>query len=81
MDQWAQPLLGLTIYLYCGLWVSYKGDPMLGSPGTLLFPQTLLFTSQNHYLSFLEWLLSSLPILSGIANPHSLFSSPIYKLG
>ena len=53
MDQWAQPLLGLTIYLYCGLWVSYKGDPMLGSPGTLLFPQTLLFTSQNHYLSFL----------------------------
>ena len=20
---WAQPLLGLTIYLYCGFWVSY----------------------------------------------------------
>ena len=79
--------IGLNLYLdsqsicIVGFGFPTKGGPMLGSPGPLLFPQTLLFTSQNHYLSFLEWLLSSPPSLSRIANPHSSFFSPIYRLG
>ena len=46
--------------------------PTLRDPSTLLFPQTLLFTSQSHYLSFLEWLFFSLIDLSKIANPFFL---------
>ena len=67
--------IGLNLYLssqsicIMGFGFPTKGDPMLGSPGTLLFPQTLFFSSLNHYLSFVEWLLSSLPILFRIANP------------
>ena len=30
------------------------GGPTLGGLSTLLFPPTLLFTLQSHYLSFLE---------------------------
>ena len=30
------------------------GGPMLGNLSTLLFPQTFLFTSESHYLSFFE---------------------------
>ena len=67
--------IGLNLYLgsqfFCivGFWFPINSGPMLGSPGTLLFLQTLLFTSQNHRLFFSEWLLSPLPILSSIANP------------
>ena len=68
-------VIGLNLYLssqsICIVSFEFptKGVPMLGSPGIVLFSQTLLFTSQNHYLSFLEGLLFSLPILSRIANP------------
>ena len=43
--------------------------PILEDLSTLLFPQTLLFTSQSRYLFLLEWLLSSLNVLSRIIHP------------
>ena len=43
--------LGSQSICIVGFGFPIKGDSMLGSPGTLLFPQKLLFTSQNCYLS------------------------------
>ena len=66
--------IGLNLYLgsqsicIVGFGFPTMGGPMLGNLSTPLFPQTLLFTSQSHFLSFSAWLFFSLPILSRIAN-------------
>ena len=71
-------VVGLNLYLgsqsicIVGFGFLTMGGPILGNLSTLLFPPTLLFTSQSHYLSFFEWLCFSLPVLSRIANPFFL---------
>ena len=67
--------IGLSLYLgsqsiyIVGFGFPTMGGPILGDLSKLLFPQTLFFTSQSHYLSLLEWLLFSLNVLSKITNP------------
>ena len=67
--------IGLSLYLgsqsicIVGFGFPTMGGLILGDPSTLLFPQTLLFTSQSRYISLFEWLLSSLNVLSRITNP------------
>ena len=67
--------IGLNLYLdsqsicIVGFGFPTMGGPILRDPDTLLFPQTLLFASQSRYLSLLEWLLSSLNVLSSLTNP------------
>ena len=46
--------LGSLFICIVGFGFPTMGGPMLGNLSTLLFPQTFLFTSESHYLSFFE---------------------------
>ena len=52
--------IGLNLYFgsqsicIMGFGFPIRGGPSLGYLNMLRFPQTFLFTSQSHYLSFLE---------------------------
>ena len=63
-------LLGLKIYLYCGLWGSYYGWSYARRPNALLIPQTPPpFTSQSHSLFLLVWSLFFSPDFPTSSSP------------
>ena len=78
---WAQPLLGLTIYLYCGFGFRTMGGPVLGNSNTLLFLQAFLSSSHNCSFALFECLLTSLSVLPRIANPVFSLNPSIYNFG
>ena len=77
--------IGFSLYLDLqSIWIMGFGFPtiggsMLSSPNTFLFPQTPLLNSQSWSLSPLEWLISSLSVLSKIANPLFSLNPSIYS--
>ena len=76
-DYWAQSLPGLTIYLYRGFWLSYYGWIYTRQPK---YPPIYFLRSlSTHRVSPVEWLISSLSVLSRIANPLFSLNPSIYS--